>query len=163
MIVTNMSEFQEPHTVSRLIGSPPGYIGYGEGGMLTEAVRQRPYSVVLLDECEKAHPSVMNLFYQVFDKGMSRRRRGPSHRFQEHAHRADQQPRLGHHSPDDRWRPAHAHTRGTDRGAAADTQRPLQASTPGPHDDRPLRTPLSSCARGGRPAQAAAARRPVVA
>jgi type VI secretion system protein VasG len=66
----NMSEFQEKHTVSRLIGSPPGYVGYGEGGMLTEAVRQRPYSVVLLDECEKADPEVLNLFYQVFDKGM---------------------------------------------------------------------------------------------
>jgi type VI secretion system protein VasG len=65
----NMSEFQEKHTVSRLIGSPPGYVGYGEGGRLTEAVRQRPYSVVLLDECEKADLEVMNLFYQVFDKG----------------------------------------------------------------------------------------------
>jgi type VI secretion system protein VasG len=65
-----MSEFQESHTVSRLIGSPPGYVGYGEGGMLTEAVRQKPYSVVLLDEVEKAHMDVMNLFYQVFDKGM---------------------------------------------------------------------------------------------
>ena len=69
MTTINMSEFQEKHTVSRLIGSPPGYVGYGEGGMLTEAVRQRPYSVVLLDECEKADPEVMNLFYQVFDKG----------------------------------------------------------------------------------------------
>ncbi|MCX8021883.1 MAG: type VI secretion system ATPase TssH [Syntrophorhabdaceae bacterium] len=66
----NMSEFQESHTVSRLIGSPPGYVGYGEGGMLTEAVRQKPYSVVLLDEVEKAHIDVMNLFYQVFDKGV---------------------------------------------------------------------------------------------
>ncbi len=66
----NMSEFQEKHTVSRLIGSPPGYVGYGEGGVLTEAVRQRPYSVVLLDEVEKADLEVMNLFYQVFDKGM---------------------------------------------------------------------------------------------
>jgi type VI secretion system protein VasG len=65
-----MSEFQEKHTVSRLIGSPPGYVGYGEGGVLTEAVRQRPYSVVLLDEAEKANPEVMNLFYQVFDKGV---------------------------------------------------------------------------------------------
>ena len=69
VITINMSEFQEKHTVSRLIGSPPGYVGYGEGGMLTEAVRRRPYSVVLLDECEKAHIDVMNLFYQVFDKG----------------------------------------------------------------------------------------------
>ena len=70
-ITINMSEFQEGHTVSRLIGSPPGYVGYGEGGMLTEAVRQRPYSVVLLDEFEKAHMDVMNLFYQIFDKGIA--------------------------------------------------------------------------------------------
>ncbi|HTT70127.1 MAG TPA: type VI secretion system ATPase TssH [Anaeromyxobacteraceae bacterium] len=69
MTTLNMSEFQEKHTVSRLIGSPPGYVGYGEGGLLTEAVRQRPYSVVLLDECEKAELDVLNLFYQVFDKG----------------------------------------------------------------------------------------------
>lgn len=69
MTTINMSEFQEKHTVSRLIGSPPGYVGYGEGGMLTETVRQRPYSVVLLDEVEKADPEVLNLFYQVFDKG----------------------------------------------------------------------------------------------
>ncbi|MCM2973208.1 type VI secretion system ATPase TssH [Larsenimonas suaedae] len=65
----NMSEYQEKHTVSRLIGSPPGYVGYGEGGLLTEAIRQKPYSVVLLDEVEKAHPEVLNLFYQAFDKG----------------------------------------------------------------------------------------------
>ncbi|WP_421166569.1 type VI secretion system ATPase TssH [Aeromonas dhakensis] len=65
----NMSEYQEKHTVSRLIGSPPGYIGFGEGGVLTEAIRQKPYSVVLLDEVEKAHPDVLNLFYQAFDKG----------------------------------------------------------------------------------------------
>ncbi|MHC5081471.1 MAG: type VI secretion system ATPase TssH [Planctomycetota bacterium] len=70
MTTINMSEFQEKHTVSRLIGSPPGYVGYGEGGVLTEGVRQRPYSVVLLDEVEKADAEVMNLFYQVFDKGM---------------------------------------------------------------------------------------------
>ena len=69
LTVINMTEFQEKHTVSRLIGSPPGYVGYGEGGVLSEAVRQRPYSVVLLDECEKADLEVMNLFYQVFDKG----------------------------------------------------------------------------------------------
>ena len=70
MVTVNMSEFQEKHTVSRLIGSPPGYVGYGEGGVLTEAVRQRPYSVVLIDEVEKGHLEVMNLFYQVFDKGL---------------------------------------------------------------------------------------------
>ena len=69
VITINMSEFQEPHTVSTLKGSPPGYVGYGEGGVLTEAVRRRPYSVVLLDEIEKAHPDVLELFFQVFDKG----------------------------------------------------------------------------------------------
>jgi type VI secretion system protein VasG len=69
VVTINMSEFQEAHTVSTLKGSPPGYVGYGEGGVLTEAVRRRPYSVVLLDEVEKAHPDVLELFYQVFDKG----------------------------------------------------------------------------------------------
>ncbi len=70
LVVINMSEYQEGHTVSGLKGSPPGYVGYGEGGVLTEAVRRKPYSVVLLDEIEKAHTDVMELFYQVFDKGM---------------------------------------------------------------------------------------------
>jgi len=70
LITINMSEFQESHTVSTLKGSPPGYVGYGEGGVLTEAVRRRPYAVVLLDEVEKAHPDVLELFYQVFDKGV---------------------------------------------------------------------------------------------
>ena len=70
LITINMSEFQEAHTVSTLKGSPPGYVGYGEGGVLTEAVRRRPYSVVLLDEVEKAHPDVHEIFFQVFDKGM---------------------------------------------------------------------------------------------
>ncbi len=64
-----MSEFQEAHTVSTLKGAPPGYVGYGEGGVLTEAVRRKPYSVVLLDEIEKAHPDVHEIFFQVFDKG----------------------------------------------------------------------------------------------
>jgi type VI secretion system protein VasG len=70
LVSINMSEYQESHTVSSLKGSPPGYVGYGEGGVLTEAVRRRPYSVVLLDEVEKAHPDVMELFFQVFDKGV---------------------------------------------------------------------------------------------
>jgi len=70
LITINMSEYQEAHTVSSLKGSPPGYVGYGEGGVLTEAVRRKPYSVVLLDEVEKAHPDVMELFYQVFDRGV---------------------------------------------------------------------------------------------
>ncbi len=70
LITINMSEFQESHTVSTLKGSPPGYVGYGEGGVMTEAVRRKPYSVVLLDEVEKAHPDVHEIFYQVFDKGV---------------------------------------------------------------------------------------------
>ncbi|MDR1936535.1 MAG: type VI secretion system ATPase TssH, partial [Candidatus Accumulibacter sp.] len=81
MVLVNMGEFQEKHTVSRLIGSPPGYVGYGEGGMLTEAVRRQPYSVVLLDEVEKAHPDIMNLFYQVFDKGLLQDGEGKEVRF----------------------------------------------------------------------------------
>lgn len=72
LITINLSEYQEPHTVSQLKGSPPGYVGYGQGGILTEAARKRPYSVVLLDEVEKAHRDVMNLFYQVFDRGFMR-------------------------------------------------------------------------------------------
>lgn len=72
MVTINMSEYQEAHSVSQLKGSPPGYVGYGEGGILTEAVRQRPYSVILLDEVEKAHPDVLNMFYQVFDRGFMR-------------------------------------------------------------------------------------------
>lgn len=77
----NMAEFQEKHAVSRLIGSPPGYVGYGEGGVLTEAARQRPYSVILLDEVEKADPDIMNLFYQIFDKGMANDGEGRSINF----------------------------------------------------------------------------------
>jgi type VI secretion system protein VasG len=72
MTVINMSEFKEEHKVSLLMGSPPGYVGYGEGGVLTEAVRRKPYSVILLDEMEKAHPGVQDIFYQVFDKGTLR-------------------------------------------------------------------------------------------
>ena len=67
----NMTEFQEKHTVSRLIGSPPGYVGYGDGGQLTDPVRIKPYSVILLDEIEKAHPDILNLFYNIFDKGVA--------------------------------------------------------------------------------------------
>ena len=69
LVTINMSEYQEAHSVSGLKGSPPGYVGYGEGGVLTEAVRRNPYSVVLLDEVEKAHPDVLEMFFQVFDKG----------------------------------------------------------------------------------------------
>ncbi|MCF6244384.1 MAG: type VI secretion system ATPase TssH [Sulfurovum sp.] len=71
LTIINMTEFQEKHTISRLIGSPPGYVGYGEGGQLTDPVRIKPYSVVLFDEIEKAHPDILNLFYQIFDKGVA--------------------------------------------------------------------------------------------
>ena len=93
IITINMSEFQEAHTVSTLKGAPPGYVGYGEGGVLTEAVRRRPYSVVLLDEVEKAHPDVHELFFQVFDKGWMEDGEGRMHRLQEHDHPADDQRR----------------------------------------------------------------------
>ena len=95
MVTINMSEFQEAHTVSTLKGAPPGYVGYGEGGVLTEAVRRKPYSVVLLDEVEKAHPDVHEIFFQVFDKGMHGGRRRSAHRLQEHAHPAHDECRQG--------------------------------------------------------------------
>jgi type VI secretion system protein VasG len=85
LIVINMSEFQEAHTVSTLKGAPAGYVGYGQGGVLTEAVRRRPYSVVLLDEVEKAHPDVHEMFFQVFDKGYMDDAEGRHIDFQEHA------------------------------------------------------------------------------
>ena len=68
----DMSEFQERHSVAKFIGAPPGYVGYGKGGVLTEAIRREPYSLILLDEMEKAHPSVQELFFQMFDKGIIR-------------------------------------------------------------------------------------------
>ena len=91
LVTINMSEYQEAHTVSSLKGSPPGYVGYGEGGVLTEAVRRKPYCVVLLDEVEKAHPDVMELFYPGLRQGDARGRRGPRDRLQEHRHPADVQ------------------------------------------------------------------------
>ena len=97
MITINMSEFQEAHTVSTLKGAPPGYVGYGEGGRLTEAVRRKPYSVILLDEVEKAHPDVHEIFFQVFDKGHDGGRHRPAHRLQEHADHPDLECR---HRPD---------------------------------------------------------------
>src|SRR5690625_6586104 len=79
LTVINMSEFKEEHKVSMLLGSPPGYVGYGEGGVLTEAVRRKPYSVVLLDEMEKAHPGVQDVFYNLFDKGTIKDGRSEEH------------------------------------------------------------------------------------
>ena len=88
-----MSEFREPHTVARLIGSPPGYVGYGDGGQLTEPVRRRPYSVVLLDEIEKAHPEVWNVLLAADGRRAAHRRRGPDGRLHQHGGRDDVEPR----------------------------------------------------------------------
>ena len=99
MVRIDMSEFMEKHSVARLIGAPPGYVGYEEGGALTEAVRRRPYQVVLFDEIEKAHPDVFNVLLQVLDDGALDRRSGPHGRFQEHADHHDLQHRLRSSSP----------------------------------------------------------------
>jgi hypothetical protein len=93
MVRIDMSEYMEKHAVSRLIGAPPGYVGYDEGGQLTEAVRRRPYSVVLLDEIEKAHPDVFNVLLQAARRRPPDRRPGPHGRLQEHDRRDDEQPR----------------------------------------------------------------------
>jgi ATP-dependent Clp protease ATP-binding subunit ClpB len=85
----DMSEYQERHTVSRLVGAPPGYVGYDEGGQLTEAVRRKPYSVILLDEIEKAHPDVFNILLQVLDDGRLTDSKGRSREFQKHHHHHD--------------------------------------------------------------------------
>ena len=89
-----MSEYQEKHTVARMIGAPPGYVGYEEGGALTEAVRRRPYAVILLDEVEKAHPEVLNVLLQLLDDGRLTDGQGRTVDFQQHARHHDQQPRL---------------------------------------------------------------------
>ncbi len=121
LITINMSEFQEAHTVSTLKGAPPGYVGYGEGGVLTEAVRRRPYSVVLLDEVEKAHPDVHEIFFQVFDKGWMEDGEGRHDRLQEHADHADHQRR---HRPD------HEHVQGPRAAARPRRASPRRCATP---------------------------------
>ena len=93
----DMSEYMEKHSVSRLIGAPPGYVGYDEGGQLTEAVRRRPYSVVLFDEVEKAHPDVFNSLLQVLDDGRITDGQGRTVVLQEHGHHHDQQHRQQRH------------------------------------------------------------------
>ena len=88
-----MSEYMEKHTVSRLIGSPPGYVGYEEGGQLTEAVRRKPFSVILFDEIEKAHPDVFNTLLQILEDGRLTDSQGHTGRLQEHDHHHDLEPR----------------------------------------------------------------------
>ena len=94
MVRIDMSEYMEKHTVSRLIGAPPGYVGYEEGGQLTEAVRRKPYSVILFDEIEKAHHDVFNVLLQILDDGRAHRRPGPHRGLQEHGHHHDLEHRL---------------------------------------------------------------------
>ena len=100
LIRIDMSEYMEKHSVARLIGAPPGYVGYDEGGQLTEAVRRKPYSVILFDEIEKAHPDVFNVLLQVLDDGRMTDGPGPHGRLQEHRDRDDLQPRLAHDPAD---------------------------------------------------------------
>ena len=133
LITINMSEFQEAHTVSTLKGAPPGYVGYGEGGVLTEAVRRKPYSVVLLDEVEKAHTDVHEIFFQVFDKGMHGRRRRPAHRFQEHADHPDDQRRHRTHHEHVQGSGAAARSRWHRQGAAHPDAQDLPGGAVGPH------------------------------
>ena len=94
MIRIDMSEFMEKHSVARLIGAPPGYVGYEEGGHLTEPVRRKPYSVILLDEVEKAHPDVFNVLLQVLDDGRLTDGQGRTVDFRNTVHRHDVEPRL---------------------------------------------------------------------
>ncbi len=147
LITINMSEFQESHTVSTLKGSPPGYVGYGEGGVLTEAVRRRPYSVVLLDEVEKAHPDVLELFYQVFDKGMMEDGEGRQIDFKNNIiiltsnACTDQMMKL---CADPETAPSPS---GAGCGTQAGTEQNLQASISGPYGDRPV---LSGARRGAQ-------------
>ena len=93
LIQLDMSEYTEKHTVSRLFGSPPGYVGYEEGGQLTEKVRRKPFSVVLFDEIEKAHPDIFNSLLQILEEGRLTDASGPRRRLQEHRHHHDHQPR----------------------------------------------------------------------
>ena len=93
MVRIDMSEYMEKHSVARLIGSPPGYVGYDEGGQLTEAVRRRPYAVILFDEIEKAHRDVFNVLLQILDDGRLTDGQGPDGGLQEYGHHHDQQPR----------------------------------------------------------------------
>ena len=97
LIQLDMSEYQDQYTVSRLIGSPPGYVGYDEGGQLTEAVRRKPFSVVLFDEIEKAHPDVFNTLLQILEDGRLTDSPGPHGRLQEHDHHHDLEPRYARH------------------------------------------------------------------
>ncbi len=153
VVTINMSEFQEGHTISRLIGSPPGYVGFGEGGMLTEAVRQKPYSVVLLDEAEKAHMEVMNLFYQVFDKGTLTDGEGKEISFRNTIII------LTSNLASDVIQEMTASTgtsrpRDPGRRRAADPVGPLQAGAPGAHDDRPVLQPRAGGDAAHRRAEA---------
>ena len=128
----NMTEFKEEHKVSLLMGSPPGYVGYGEGGVLTEAVRRRPYSVILLDEMEKAHPGVQDVFFQVFDKGNMKDGEGRDIDFKNLRHHHDVQRRDGPDHQAVRRSGERAGCRGAGRRAAPRIAEALQAGVPRP-------------------------------
>ena len=154
MVTINMSEFQEAHTVSTLKGSPPGYVGYGEGGVLTEAVRRRPYSVVLLDEIEKAHPDVLELFFQVFDKGRMEDAEGREIDFKNTIIILTTQRRHRHHHDPVRRSRDHAHLGGSGEGTQAGVGRDLQTGLPGKDRDHPLLPAPGRAAEEHRPAEA---------
>ena len=157
VITINMSEFQEAHTVSTLKGSPPGYVGYGEGGVLTEAVRRRPYSVVLLDEVEKAHPDVHELFFQVFDKGWMEDGEGRRIDFKNTHHPADveRRHRADHEHVQGPGADARArgHRQGAARAAAEDVSggaaRPPGRDSVLPAERRDAVATSSGCSSGG--------------
>ena len=138
MVVINMSEYKEDHKISRLTGSAPGYVGYGEGGVLTEAVRRKPYSIVLLDEIEKANVAVQEIFYQVFDKGMLQDDKGTEVNFKNTI--IIMTSNVGTDTimklcadPDTK-----PDRQGPDRGTAARPAEVVQARVAGPHERRPL-------------------------
>ena len=160
LITINMSEFQEAHTVSLLKGAPPGYVGYGKGGVLTEAVRRKPYAVILLDEVEKAHPDVHEIFFQVFDKGMMDDSEGRRIDFKNALDPAHLERRLGGHHADDRWRGEARRDRGPRQGAAPAAPQGLPGRLPRAGGDDPLLSARRRHDRVDRPRAARADRAP---
>ena len=160
LITINMSEFQEAHTVSLLKGAPPGYVGYGKGGVLTEAVRRKPYSVILLDEVEKAHPDVHENLLPGLRQGDDGRQRGPADRLQELPDPAHLQRRLRGHHADDRRRRAARRQRRPRQGAPPAAAQGLPRRLPRPRGDDPLLPLERRHDRGDRPGAARPHRSP---
>ena len=154
LITINMSEFQEAHTVSLLKGAPPGYVGYGKGGVLTEAVRRKPYSVILLDEVEKAHPDVHEIFFQVFDKGMMDDSEGRRIDFKNCLILLTSNVGSEVIMRDDRRRPRRDGDRRPRQGAAPAAAQGLPRRLPRPRGDDPLLPAQRRHDRGDRRARA---------